>query len=182
MQQLATEKIRANQLENHCASLKFTHETAVSQFTDLARHVAIQSVCHDIHWSTQAPEGFDDFVNTCQSTDDEAPSLKAYKIDYNGEIAVMAEDLSWTRVQAALPPRANCAALHVEQVCEGSALAYVQHPENALVEDMESQLPVVSSSAPSPQSACAFRQRIVGAKPGGCSAGTRLSKSEVDQC
>eukprot|EP00971_Amphidinium_carterae_P044017 866021-Amphidinium_carterae.2 len=44
------------------------------------------------------------------------PYLKACKIDYNGEIAVMAEELSWTRVQAALPPASICAVLHVEDI------------------------------------------------------------------
>eukprot|EP00971_Amphidinium_carterae_P203785 4044162-Amphidinium_carterae.2 len=42
----------------------------MTQFTDLARHAATQGVCHDIHWSNQAPEGFAEFIETCAASDD----------------------------------------------------------------------------------------------------------------
>eukprot|EP00971_Amphidinium_carterae_P263114 5220193-Amphidinium_carterae.3 len=64
MHQLAAEKIRASNLESHCSSLKYTHDVTMTQFTDLVRHAATQGVCHDIHWSNQAPEGFAEFVET----------------------------------------------------------------------------------------------------------------------
>eukprot|EP00971_Amphidinium_carterae_P232556 4614965-Amphidinium_carterae.1 len=63
--------------------------------------------------------------------------LKASRVDYQGEIAVMAEELTWTRVKAALPPAESCATLSVEDVCEGSALKYVECPESALLPHYE---------------------------------------------
>eukprot|EP00971_Amphidinium_carterae_P262996 5217722-Amphidinium_carterae.1 len=64
--------------------------------------------------------------------------LRACRIDYHGEIAVIAEELTWTRVAAALPPTESCAALQVETVCEGSALRYVENPASALEPNYES--------------------------------------------
>eukprot|EP00971_Amphidinium_carterae_P181214 3594834-Amphidinium_carterae.1 len=61
--------------------------------------------------------------------------LRASKIDYHGELAVAAEELSWTRMCAALPPPESCGILHVEDICEGAALDYVSNPAKALISD-----------------------------------------------
>eukprot|EP00971_Amphidinium_carterae_P115577 2289172-Amphidinium_carterae.2 len=61
--------------------------------------------------------------------------LAHHRVDYHGEVALVAQELSWERVEAALPPEDCCAILDAEQVCRGSALSYLQHPEEALCED-----------------------------------------------
>eukprot|EP00971_Amphidinium_carterae_P351971 6492369-Amphidinium_carterae.2 len=71
--------------------------------------------------------------------------LKACRVDYHGEIAVIAEELTWTRVAAALPPAESCATLCVEDVCEGSALRYVECPDKALLPHYET-LPAPKSA------------------------------------
>eukprot|EP00971_Amphidinium_carterae_P333543 6468324-Amphidinium_carterae.1 len=48
--------------------------------------------------------------------------LGHHRIDDHGEVAVLAQELNWERVEPALPPQDCCAVLEAEAICTGSAL------------------------------------------------------------
>eukprot|EP00971_Amphidinium_carterae_P019548 384841-Amphidinium_carterae.2 len=74
------------------------------------------------------------------SSEDWRAYLSHHKIDYNGEVAMVAQQLTWARVEPALPPPSNCAVLSAEQVCTGAALHYLERPEDALCDHPEQHL------------------------------------------
>eukprot|EP00971_Amphidinium_carterae_P281422 5587301-Amphidinium_carterae.2 len=79
------------------------------------------------------------------SAEDWAAYLGHHRIDYHGEVALVAQPLTWERVEPALPPPSACAVLAAEDVCSGSALHYVLHPEQALCDRPELLLDRVSA-------------------------------------
>ena len=58
--------------------------------------------------------------------------LKSRNMDYNGNIVLRAQSVTWAQLEPALPSKEKCGAIRSVEIAEGEVLEYLLNPEKAL--------------------------------------------------